>query len=169
MLHCLWQTVTLLLSSAPDMHRQEHGRQHQRCAVPASPYEAGPATSTYTLATRCLVAQLTDGVPAHQVLVQLQQEVWHDMQQKVARDGADATVAYLPALSMFAAIQADQTVLLMAQNGLSGLYGDCCLALVTAMEEDHVAWMHGVFGTDFLDEMEVLADLDSTTQLAAQP
>ena len=118
-----------------------------------------PTMSTYTLATQCLVAQLTDGMPAHQVLVQLQQEVWHDMQQKGAGDSADVVAAYLPALSVFDGTEAVQTVLLMAQNGLSGLCGDSCLALVTAMEEDHVAWMREVFGTVFLDEMEVLADI----------
>lgn len=127
-----------------------------------------PAVTTYTWATQCLLAQLTHGVPAHQVLVQLQQEVWHDI-QKVAGDGADVTAACLPALSVFDGTEAVQTVLLMAQNGASGLCGGSCLALVTAMEDDHVAWMRGVFGADFLDKLEMLADIESTVESSIQP
>ena len=34
-----------------------------------------PAVSTYVMATQCVLAQLKDGAPAHEVLMQLQQDV----------------------------------------------------------------------------------------------
>lgn len=39
---------------------------------------------------------------------------------------------------------------------------DSCPALVTVMEDDHLAWMREVFVGEFLDEMDskVLAELD---------
>ncbi|KAL3161697.1 hypothetical protein ABBQ38_008796 [Trebouxia sp. C0009 RCD-2024] len=116
-----------------------------------------PAVTTCTLATHCLLAQLTDGVPAHQVLVQLQQEVWHTM-HKVTEAGAHESAAYLPALSAFDGTEAVQTVLLMVQNGISGLSGDACLALVLVMENDQLAWMRQVFGLGFMDELETMAE-----------
>ncbi|KAL3161691.1 hypothetical protein ABBQ38_008790 [Trebouxia sp. C0009 RCD-2024] len=124
-----------------------------------------PAVTTCTLATHCLLAQLTDGVPAHQVLVQLQQEVWHTM-HKVTEAGAHESAAYLPALSAFDGTEAVQTVLLMVQNGISGLSGDACLALVLVMENDQLAWMRQVFGTTFMDELETMAE--SASQSATQ-
>lgn len=126
-----------------------------------------PAVTTCALATHCLLAQLTDGVPAHQVLVQLQQEVWHDMQKETAA-GAHESAAYLPALSVFDGTEAVQTVLLMAQNNVSGLSGDACLALVLLMEDDQLAWMRQVFSAKFMDELETMAESasQSTTQSA---
>ena len=126
-----------------------------------------PAVTTCTLATHCLLAQLTDGVPAHRVLVQLQQEVWHDM-LKVTGAGADVSAAYLPALSVFGGTEAVQTVLLMAQNGVSGVSGDVCLALIYVMEDDHLAWMRQVFGAGLVDELETMAEIASESTAQSQ-
>ena len=129
--------------------------QHMRqSSLPA------PAVSTFTTAAECILTQLQDGTPAHQVLVQLQQEVWQHMQTKAGAE-ADVVAAYLPALNVFEGTDAVQTVLLMAQNGLSGLNGDCCLALVCVMEEHHHAWLCETFGALFLDRLEALADKSS--------
>ncbi|KAL3147632.1 hypothetical protein ABBQ38_014682 [Trebouxia sp. C0009 RCD-2024] len=119
---------------------------HKKAYVPA------PAVSTFTQATLCVLAQLRAGVPAHQVLIQLQQEVWADMQT-----GDDST-AYLAALNIFEGTEAVQTAILMSQNGLSGLCGDACIALVCAMEEHHDAWLRETCGDAFVAELEVLAN-----------
>ena len=70
---------------------------------------------------------------------------------------------------MFDGTEAVQTLLLMAHNGVSGPCGDSCLALVTVMEDGHLAWIREVFGGECVGKMEVLVELDSITQPAAQP
>lgn len=62
-----------------------------------------PAATTFTLATQCVSAQLQDGAPAHEVLMQLQQDVWQHMHTA----GADSGVrpAYVAALNVFEGTQ----------------------------------------------------------------
>ena len=70
----------------------------------------------------------------------------------------DDNTAYLAALNVFEGTQAVQTAVPMSQNGLSGLCGDACIALVYTMEEHHDAWLRKIFGDAFVAELEVLAD-----------
>ncbi|KAL3141229.1 hypothetical protein ABBQ38_003570 [Trebouxia sp. C0009 RCD-2024] len=114
-----------------------------------------PAVSTFTQATLCALAQLKGAVPAHQVLMQLQQDVWAHMHT------GDDNTAYLAALNVFEGTQGVQTAVLMSQNGVSGLCGDACLALACVMEEDHEAWLRETFGGAFVDELQILADSTS--------
>ena len=62
------------------------------------------------------------------------------MQSKGLSD-PDASVAYLPALNVFEGSEAVQIMLLMAQNGVAGLRGDCHLALDVALEDHHHDWV----------------------------
>ncbi|KAL3141226.1 hypothetical protein ABBQ38_003567 [Trebouxia sp. C0009 RCD-2024] len=114
-----------------------------------------PAVSTFTQATLCALAQLKAGVPADQVLMQLQQDVWAHMHTD------DDTTAYLAALNVFEGTHGVQTAVLMSQNGVSGLCGDACLALACVMEEDQEAWLRETFGDAFVDELQMLADSTS--------
>lgn len=124
-----------------------------------------PAASTFTLATQCVLAQLEDGAPSHEVLMQLQQDVWQHMH--TAGADSDVTPAYLAALDVFEGTQGVQTALLMQQNGLSGLSTEACLALVCVMEEYHLTWLHETFGAAFVNELELLAN--SSFQDTSQP
>ena len=124
-----------------------------------------PAASTFTLATQCVLAQLKDGAPAHEVLVQLQQDVWQHMH--TAGTDSDVMPAYLAALNVFEGTQGVQTALLMHQDGLSGLSSDACLALVCVMEEYHLTWLRETLGAAFVNELEMLAD--SFFQATSQP
>ena len=81
--------------------------------------------------------------------------------------GSEVTAPYLAALNVFEGSQGVQTALLMSQNGVSGLSGDACLALLCAMEEYHLAWLRKISGADFIDQLEVLAD--SALQDTSQP
>lgn len=119
-----------------------------------------PAVSTFALSAECISAQLEEGLPANQVLVQLQQQVWGSMHSTVGAESGVIT-AYLPAFDVLQGTEAVQTMLLMARNGLKGLTGDCCLALVLVLEDHHHAWLHEQVGAAFANELEVLADRSS--------
>ena len=71
-----------------------------------------PAVSTYGMATQCVLAQLKDGVPAHEVLMQLQQDVWQHM--PAVRAELNVPAPYLAALNVFEGSQGVQTTLLMS-------------------------------------------------------
>ncbi|MCJ1242614.1 hypothetical protein MMC14_010623, partial [Varicellaria rhodocarpa] len=121
-----------------------------------------PSVSTFALAAECVLAQLGEGAPAHQIIVQLQQEVWQHMQGMGLPD-SHASAAYLPALDVVGGSEATQVMLLMAQNGVAGLSGDCCLAVDVALEDHHRDWVAETFGTTFVDELAEYAMDDATS------
>ena len=116
-----------------------------------------PRVSSFALAAECVLAQHNEGEPAHQIIVQLQQEVWQHMQGMGLSD-PDASAAYLPALDVVEGSEAVQIVLLMAQNGLGGLSGDCCLVVDVSLEDHHRDWVQDIFGTVFVDELGIVAE-----------
>ena len=124
-----------------------------------------PAASTFTLATQCVLAQLEDSAPAHEVLLQLQQHVWQHMH--TAGTDFDVMPAYLAALNVFEGTQGVQTALFMHQDGLSGLSSDACLALVCVMVEYHLTWLRETLGAVFVNQLEMLAD--SSFQATSHP
>ena len=123
-----------------------------------------PAVSTFALATECTLASVNEDAPAHQLLVQLQQDIWEPL-HSVAAPEADTISAYLPALNHLLnheeSTEIIQMILLMAQNGLPGLDEDCCLALLLVIEDHHLDWLVEHFGADFVAQLQA-ADLTNS-------
>ncbi len=102
-----------------------------------------PDVATFTSASECLLASSSGVVPNHQLLAQLQQDIWQPMHQALGSD-RKILAAYLPAFNHFAGSGASEAfllILLMAQNGLPGLDADCCFALAVVMENYHREWL----------------------------
>lgn len=118
-----------------------------------------PTVSTYKLATECLLASNGGGggLPAHQLIVQLQQCIWGPMHETLGA-AADTAHAYVPAFDCLGATEVIQMVLLMAQNGLPGLDSNCCLALALTTDDYHQDWMQQHFGAGFMEEVQAAAD-----------
>jgi len=119
-----------------------------------------PDVATFTSASECLLASSSGEVPDHQLLAQLQQDIWQPMHQVLGSDRS-SSAAYLPAFIHFADSGASEVfplILLMAQNGLAGLDRDCCLALAVVMENHHQEWLCEHVGTTFIEQVYAAAD-----------
>ena len=117
-----------------------------------------PAISTYTLATQAVLESMraSSDVPTHDALVQLQQNVWQNMQTVLGGNVSTAPV-YVPALLDLEAPDAVQTVLLMAQNGVTSLSFECCEALYLQLDSEQSEWVQSMFGAKFASQVEALA------------
>ncbi|KAL0019551.1 hypothetical protein WJX77_012189 [Trebouxia sp. C0004] len=132
-----------------------------------------PDVCTFTSASECLLASSSGEVPDHQLLAQLQQDIWQPMHQVLGNDRS-SSAAYLPALNHFVGCAAPEVfplILLMAQNGLSGLDAECCFALAVVFEDHHQEWLCEHVGTDFMEQVQAAADEPSakSTQLVMFP
>jgi len=132
-----------------------------------------PDVATFTCASECLLASSSGIVPDHQLLAQLQQDIWQPMHQVLGSDRS-SSAAYLPAFIHFAesgASEAFLLILLMAQNGLPGLDAECCFALAVVMEDHHHEWLCEHIGTKFVEQVQAVADERSAklTQLVMFP
>ena len=128
-----------------------------------------PDVATFTSASECLLASSSGVVPDHQLLAQLQQDIWQPMHQALGSD-KKTLAAYLPAFNHFAGSGASEAfllILLMAQNGLPGLDADCCFALAVVMENYHREWLCEHVSTNFIEQVQAAADDHSakSTQL----
>lgn len=130
-----------------------------------------PAVSTFAFATECILASANKDAPAHQLLVQLQQDIWEPLHSVVPPE-ADTISAYLPALNHLLeheeSTEIIQMILLMAQNGLPGLDEDCCLALLLVMEDHHLDWLVDHFGADFVAQLQA-ADMTNSESTVMFP
>lgn len=126
---------------------------------PNSPNLPQPAVSTYTLATHAVLESMRAScdAPTHDAVVQLQQNVWQNMQNVLGETVSSASV-YVPAMLDLEAPDAVQTVLLMAHNGVKGLSFDCCEALYLQLDSEQSEWVQSVFGAQFASQAEVLAN-----------
>ncbi len=132
-----------------------------------------PDVYTFTSASKCLLARSSGVVPDHQLLAQLQQDVWQPMHQ-VLNSNRSRSAAYLPAFIHFADSGASEVfllLLLMAQNGLPGLDAECCFALAVVMEDHHQEWLREHVGTSFIQQVQAAADERSakSTQVVMFP
>ncbi len=57
-----------------------------------------PTANSFILVTECLLTDVTSDMPAYQLPVQLQQQVWEKMHQELG-SGPDTVQAYVPALT----------------------------------------------------------------------
>ena len=135
----------------------------QQMHPPALPQ---PTIDTFTLATQSVIASLhgDNSAPAHHALVLLQQRVWTRM-HSVLGSGADTLSAYAPSVDALGeAAETVHLVLLMAQNGITGIDSNTCFALAcTVLEEqaEQKPWMQLIFGANFVDEVQKAAEHDS--------
>ena len=136
------------------LHRMQHSNMPK------------PTVSTFTLATECILASVNQDAPAHQLLVQLQQDIWEPLHSVVASE-AGTISGYLPALNHLLELEEStkiiQMILLMAQNGLPGLDADCCLAMLLVMEDHHLDWLVDHFGADFVAQLQAADMTNSPT------
>ena len=132
-----------------------------------------PDVATFTCALECLLASSSGRVPDHQLLAQLQQDIWQPMHQVLSSDSS-SSAAYLPAFIHFAESGASEVfllILLMAQNGLPGLEVECCFALAVVMEDHQEEWLCEHVGTKFIEQVYAAADERSakSTQVVMFP
>ncbi len=131
-----------------------------------------PDVATFTSASECLLAS-SGMVPDHQLLAQLQQDIWQPMREVLGSDRS-SSAAYLRAFNHFADSGASEVfplILLMAQNGLPGLDVECCFALAVVMEDHHQEWLCEHVGTNFIEQVHLAADERSakSTQVVMFP
>ncbi len=125
-----------------------------------------PDMETFSAVTLCVLSTHDDGEPAYQLLVQLHQQVLLKLHTQLGTGQGTAKV-YHAAMTAFNTTDAEtslrphlasciQTLLLMAQNGLSGLTATGCELLVETVDEYSEEWLRQNFGDAFFDKVEAV-------------